>query len=38
MDRRDWRVIVHGATESDTTEQLSIHGATQKVETSSGSH
>ena len=38
MVRRDWRVIVHGATESDTAEQLSTHGATQKVETSSGSH
>ena len=22
MDRRAWRVIVHGFTESDTTEQL----------------
>ena len=38
MDRGDWRVTVHGAAESDTAEQLSIHGATQKVETSSGSH
>ena len=36
MDRGDWRVTVHGAAESDTAEQHSTHGASQKVETSSG--
>ena len=27
MDRRTWCTTVHGVTESDTTEQLSIHTA-----------
>ena len=27
MDRRTWWATVHGVTESDTTEQLSIHTA-----------